>query len=193
MMRGISNFHSRKWRHTNSLTMSSVAQWLERLLYIWKVGSSIPGVGTCAGRHCNEIHLISTRYGKFIGILSIFINLNTIGAKKNSHRPLLSRWGSRLNWGRLGRQAGKLQEEAWLTAFDWHGQLRSLHTSTLARLWELPSIHTLLRLCTETERERERERERDEGKWMCDWTMSMLLSITKLMNWNCAMMRETDE
>ena len=25
--------------------MSSVAQWLERLLYIWKVGSSIPGCG----------------------------------------------------------------------------------------------------------------------------------------------------
>ena len=43
MMRGISNFHSRKWRHTDSLTMSLVAQWLERLLYIWKVGSSIPG------------------------------------------------------------------------------------------------------------------------------------------------------
>ena len=43
MMKGISNFHWRKWRHTDSLTLGSVAQWLERLLYIRKVRSSIPG------------------------------------------------------------------------------------------------------------------------------------------------------
>ena len=79
MMRGIYNFHSRKWRHTDGLTMRSVAQWLERLLYIWKVGTREFDSG--AAWYCNEIqmpHFDKKRpfYRHFVNLLKIWTQIS---------------------------------------------------------------------------------------------------------------------
>ena len=76
--------------------MSSVAQWLECLLCIRKVGGSI----LCVARHCNEpiwpcSTAISTRKGHFTGILSIL--------KEFAHSPLppqslATHWARKVNY-----------------------------------------------------------------------------------------------